>query len=172
MSEEKRKLLNRFAETINDGEDIEDASVFTAEELGTPMDVVRCRISEAGADLVDMLGECYFLPVEGDDLSVFTIMVTVIDEMKEETRFLADAAARLNYFLPVGGFGIDDDDNGLVYKYSVHILNSLSDEDKMTTMLTAFNAAVGVIDKFEGCLMLVATGEMESGEMMDLIMNR
>ena len=172
MSNEKRELLSRFAEEINNSDDIDNASVFTSEELDTPMDVVRCRIIEAGADLIDMLGECFFLPLEEDEVSIFTILVTVIDEMKEETRFLSDAAARLNFFIPVGSFGIDDNENGLVYKYAVPIINKLSDEDKMTVMLTAFNQAAGVVDKYEGYLMLVATGEMESKEMMDLVLNR
>ena len=53
--EEKRNLLNRLAGELGQAEDVERASLFTAEELEAPMDVVRCLITETGADLLDLL---------------------------------------------------------------------------------------------------------------------
>ena len=170
--EEKRNLLNRLAGELGQPEDVERASLFTAEELEAPMDVVRCLITETGADLLDLLAECFFLPVQDEeDVMYFNIMVTLIQEMKDDIAPLAEALSRLNIFLPIGCFAVDEE-NGVVFKISVPMLYRTPDEDKMTTMLTAFDTAMGILDKYESYIMLVATGEIEPGEMMDLILNR
>ena len=62
MSEIRKKLLTAFTKEIGEAEDIRDASVFTAEELGIEADVVRCAITELGLELIDVLGE-FLLPV-------------------------------------------------------------------------------------------------------------
>lgn len=174
MKVNDRELLNKLADELNKVEDIEEASVFTSEELGTAMDMVRCLIKETGADLIDTMGECFFLPLDEEaEVSYFTTMITIIDEMDpEDSVHLAEAVARINFFLPVGSFAIDDEDRGLIFKYAVPVMNDASDEDKMKSMLTAVNVSLGVVDKYEGFLMLVATEELDPDKMMDLILGR
>ncbi len=174
MGEKNRELLTTLANELNNAEDIEDASLFTAEELEAQTDIVRCLIKETGADLIDTLGECFFLPLGNDaDVSYFTTIITIIDEMEPDdaTQF-AEAVARINFFIPAGTFAIDEEESGLVFKYAVPIMNDASDEEKLKYMLTAFNASLGIVDKYEGYLMLVATGELDPEKMMDLILGR
>ena len=174
MKDKNRELLNALAAELNNAEDVEEASLFDAKELDTGFDLVRCLIRETGADLIDTLGECFFLPLDEDaELSYFTTLITVIDEMDPEdsVRF-ADAVARINFFLPAGAFAIDDEDRGLVFKYAVPVMNDAADADKMKSMLNAFNVSLSVVDKYEGALMLVATGELDPDKMIDLILGR
>ena len=174
MKDSNQKLLNALAAELNNAEDVEEASLFTADELGTEMDMVRCLVKETGADLLDTLAEFFYLPLEEDsEISYFTTMITVIDEMEpDDSASLSDAVARINFFLPVGAFAIDDADKGLVYKYAIPVMNDISDADKMRSMRTAFNVSLGVVDKYEGYLMLVATGELDPDKMMDLVLGR
>ncbi len=173
MDEKKRELLTRFANELNDAEDVENSSLFTADELGTDVDVVRCLIKETGSDLIDTLGEFFFLPIGNEEVSYFTTMITIIDEMEpDEAAAFAEAVARINFFVPVGSFAIDEEESGLVFKYAVPIMDDASDDEKLKYMLTAFNASLGIVDKYEGYLMLVATGELEPEKMIDLILGR
>ena len=173
MNEEKRKLLNKLVEELQQAEDIERASLFTAVELETQTDVVRCLVTETGADLLDLLAECFFLPLADgeEDVQYFTIMVTLIQQMKDDIRPLAEAVSRLNTYLPAGCFAIDEE-NGMLFKYAVPMLKASSEDDKLSTMLTAFDTAIGILDKYEGYLMLVATGELQPADMMDTILHR
>lgn len=174
MNERKRELLNSLAEELNEVEDVERASVFTPEELGTDSEVVRCLVRDMGADSLDNLAECFFLTGrEGDDVVYFTTLITVIDEMDEDVAArLYEAVARINFFLPVGGFAIDDAESGLVFKYAVPVMTAFGDDDIKKAMLTAFNDALSVVDKFEGYLMLVATEELSTQKMLDLVLGR
>ena len=173
MDEKKRELLTILARELNDAEDVESASLFTDEELGTDIDLVRCLVKETGADLIDTLAECFFLPLERQEsVSYFTTIFTIIDEMEPEyAQELAQAVARINFFLPVGTFAVDNE-NGLIFKYTVPIKDEESDDDKKKDMLTAFNLSLSVVDKYEGYLMLVATDELDSEKMIDLILGR
>ena len=64
MSDIRKNLLNAFVEEIKNDEQISDASLFSAEELGIEASVARCAINELGFDLMTVLGEFLFLPYE------------------------------------------------------------------------------------------------------------
>ncbi len=51
MDEKKRELLTQLEKFFKEDEDVEEASLFTKEELGTPMDIVRVLVTGYGPGL-------------------------------------------------------------------------------------------------------------------------
>ncbi|MCR5594679.1 MAG: hypothetical protein K6G12_02420 [Lachnospiraceae bacterium] len=173
MSDKKMNLLEALAKELNEAEDIEQASVFTKEELNAPADVVRCQLNEMGADMLYLLGEFYFLPFEEEEVYYFSTAITVYDELPEEAAILMGvAASKLDYLLPCGAFTLSGDGSTLVYRYTAQLMADESEDKLIQKMLTAVDAAILTVDKFEGFLMLVAEGELTPEEMMDVVMGK
>ena len=57
MSDRKKQLLERLETFFVNDEEVEEASIFTAEELGTPMDMLRVLVTGYGPGLMDVLAE-------------------------------------------------------------------------------------------------------------------
>ena len=81
MNEKKRKMLNVLIEELDESEDFEEISLFTAEELGAPADIARALISDVGSELIDVLGEFLFMPYEDEEMLYFTSVITLTDEI-------------------------------------------------------------------------------------------
>lgn len=172
MSEIKIKLLQAFAEEINKSDDFEEASVFTSRELDAPVDMVRCIVTEVGTDLVNSLGEFYFLPFEDEEVLYFSLTITLGDEVAPESvSDLESAISKLDFYLPYGCFALGGEGSILVYKYTVPFRSTDPEDAQMSSMLTALDAAVTICDRFEGYLMLVASGDITPDEMISQVMN-
>ena len=79
MNKKKRELLNLLVSELEDAEDMEQTSLFTAEELNAPADAVRTLINEVGTEFISVLGEFFFLPYEDEEVLYFaTAMTTAI----------------------------------------------------------------------------------------------
>lgn len=172
MNDRKSKLLHAFADEINKSDDFEEASVFTSKELDTPVDMVRCIVTEVGTDLINALGEFYFLPFENEEVLYFTLTITLGDEVvPESVSDLESAVSKLDFYLPYGCFALGGEGSILVYKYTVPFRSADSEDEQMSSMLTALDAAVTICDRFEGYLMLVASGELAPDDMISQVMS-
>ena len=170
MNEKKRKMLNVLIEELDESEDFEEISLFTAEELGAPADIARALISDVGSELIDVLGEFLFMPYKDEEMLYFTSVITLTDEiMADEQVDIALAVARINYVIPNGCFSLGENGKSLVYRYTVPIPADLKDDDIKAMMLTAVDAALTVVDRFEGFLSLVIEGNLSPEEMMTII---
>ncbi len=132
MKDRKKKLLEKLETYFKKDEDIEEASLFTAEELGTPMDVLRVLVSGYGPGVMDILAEYSFIPFEGaEEVWYFSSVLTILTDIpKEAAPAVAGAIARLNFYLPYGSFGLSSDDSMLVYR-SVTVLRSDHEDEKL-----------------------------------------
>ncbi|MBO6137613.1 MAG: hypothetical protein J6O71_03280 [Lachnospiraceae bacterium] len=162
MSERKKQLLKRLEEFFKNDEGAEDASIFTAEELGTPMDMLRVLVTGYGPGLIDVLAEYSFIPFEGpEEVLYFSSVITIMTDIpKDGVIPLSAATARLNFFLPYGSFCISGDGKMLVYK-SVAALRADHDDKKLYEDIElAADTALLAAEDHSFLLMQVAEGEL------------
>jgi len=168
--EKKIKLLEALIRELQESEEIQDMSLFTEEELDAPVDVARAMIVEMGTELVDVLGEFFFLPLENEEVLYFVSSITVMEEIPLDKQMdLAIAVARLNSLIPCGAFAMGNGGENLIYRYTVPVSAELDEEVKMTMLLTAVDTAIQEVDRFIAFLMLVAAGELSVDDMMSLL---
>ncbi|MBR2186969.1 MAG: hypothetical protein IJ857_06490 [Lachnospiraceae bacterium] len=131
MSDRKIALLERLEAFFGNDEAVEEATIFTGEELGTPMDVLRVLVPDYGAGLLDILAEYSFLPVEGEEVLYFSSVLTLLINIPEgAVPALSIAISKLNFFLPYGNFCLSKDGTVLVFK-TVTALRSDHDDEKL-----------------------------------------
>lgn len=170
MSDIRNRLLTMLNEELQEAEDFEEVSLFTKDELEAPVDVVRGMIVDIGTELIPALTEFFFLPYEDEDMLYFSTLITITDEIqKDELADLSMAVARLNFDIPCGAFSISPDGESLVYKYTVPFPGDLDEEGQKTMMLTAVDAAINIVDAYEGYLALVLEGNLTADKMIDLV---
>lgn len=161
MDERKLELLRRLEAYFNEDEDIEEASIFTKEELDTPMDVLRALITDYGSNLTDVLVENSFLPLEETEVLYFNTVITVkIDVPAEGVPSLANAIAKLNFFLPYGAFSINGDGSMLVYRSTTAIMSKEDDDKLYEQMELSADTAILVAEGYAGQLSDVADGAL------------
>lgn len=170
MSELRDRLLRSLADGLADAEDFEEVSLFTKEELDAPVDVVRGLIPEIGTEQISVLTEFFFMPFEDEDMLYFSSVITVTDEIaQEEVADLSLAVARINFDLPCGSFSVSPDGESLVYKYTVPVPGSVDESIQKDIMLTSIDAAINVVDRFEGYLALALEGNLSTKDLVKLL---
>ena len=173
MNEKKRELLNLLVSELENAEELEQTSLFTAEELGAPADAVRTLINEIGTELISVLGEFFFMPYEDEDVLYFATAITISEDIPADCRLdLEEAVARINSIIPCGGFATGTSGDRLIYRYTAPFLAKQDAEEQKVLMLTAVNAAMETVDRFVGYLTLAASGDMSSEEVMKLVVGR
>lgn len=170
MADRKKVLLEKLEKYYKGEEDVTEASLFTGEELGVPMDVLRVLIGSYGAGLMDVLAEFSFLPVEGDEVWFFSSMLTIMLDVPEEAvPSLAIAIAKLNFFLPYGAFCISGDGKILSYK-SVTTLRSDHDDDKLyEDMELAAETSLLIPERYVFALEQIADGKLLMSDFVKMI---
>ncbi len=163
MAERKQALLKRLEGFFKEDETIEEASLFTADELGTPMDVLRVLVMDYGAGLTDILAEYSFIPFEGDDDEVwyFSSVLTIdTDIPKEGVSALSCAIAKLNFYLPYGNFALSGDGKMLVYRTVTALRSDADDENLYKDIELAADTAILVPEQYVQLLSQVADGSL------------
>ncbi len=132
MNDRKKALIERLEAFFQNDEAVEEASIFTGEELGTPMDVLRVLVLDYGAGLLDILGEYSFLPLEGpEEILYFSSVLTLLTNIPEAAvPALSGAISKLNFYLPYGSFCLSKDGSMLIFK-AVSVLRSDHDDEKL-----------------------------------------
>ena len=167
MNKRKRELLTELEKFFKEDEDIEEVSLFTAEELETPMDVLRVLVTGYGAELNDILAEYSFIPMPGeaDEIWYFSCVLTIGTELpKEGMTPLANAIARLNFYLPYGCFCLSNDGGMLIYKSVTALRSDEKDETLYKDIELSADTALLVPESFIDLLMRVADGRMGLNE--------
>ncbi len=166
MEERKRKLLKRLEEYFVKEESVEEVSLFTKEELNTPMDMLRALTTEYGSYLIDVLAEFSFLPLEGkQEIWFFNSGITRMTNVpKKKVHELGSAISRLNFYLPYGSFALSPDGKMLIYK-SVTALKADEDDDKLfEDIRLSADLALFFPEGQTGLLIDVAEGDLSLGD--------
>ncbi len=167
MDERKRELLKRLETFFAEDEDIEEASLFTKEELKTPMDVLRILITDYGPGLMDVMAECSFLPLEDTEVLFFNTVLTVkMDVPAAGVSALSGAIAKLNFFLPYGGFALSGDGKVLIFKNSVAVPSEDSDDSIYKLMKISTDTSILMAENYSYLLTQVASGDMMLSEFL------
>lgn len=169
MADREKDLLNALEAELKETEGIGETTIFTSKELDAPMDILRAEIKEFGSDLVSVLGEFFFIPIEDDDIKYFSIAITVSGSVEKAA--LADtgaAIARLNYFLPFGCFCLGGEEHSLVFRHTVLLDTAAKKDIQAKEIALASNAAISVAEKFSEYLLLVIKNEMTIIEMLKI----
>lgn len=170
MDERKRELLKRLEAFFSKDEDIDEVSLFTKEELETPMDVLRVLITGYGPGLMDVLVECSFLPLPDTEVLYFNTVITVrMDVPQEGVSALSGAIAKLNFFLPYGGFAVNGDGSMLVYKSSTAFLSENPDDKLYELMELSADTSVLVAENYTEMLSQVADGQLTLNDFLETL---
>jgi hypothetical protein len=170
MDERKQQLLKQLEAYFQNDEDIEDISLFTKEELGTSMDVLRALITGYGADLTDVLAEFSFLPFQNTEVLYFNTVITIrLDVPQEGVTALSGAVSKLNFYLPYGNFAISCDGSILIYKSSTAFPSDWDDNKLYELIETSADIALSVAESHIGLLSDVADGKMSLSEFTDTL---
>lgn len=171
IESKKKKLLEALETTLKGEEGIGELSIFTAKELGAPMDILRVEIAGFGVDLVSVLGEFLFMPFEDTDVLFFSSVITITGTLEKETApDIAELISRMNFIVPFGCFALGDEDRSVVYKYTVPVL--IGDDDLMNkTIARACDSAIGMAENFEGYLKLVIKDQMSVQDVLEMFKN-
>ena len=87
MKDRKQALLKKLEGFFKEDEDIEEASLFTKEELNAPMDVLRVFVTGYGPGLTDILAEYSFIPMppqEVEEIWYFSTVITIETDIPKE----------------------------------------------------------------------------------------
>ena len=169
MEDRKLELLKKLEKSFEDDPDIEEVSLFTKEELNAPMDVLRMLVTDYGPGLIDVLAEFSFIPFEGEaEVWYFSSVVTIKNNIpKDAVSALAGAAARLNFFLPYGSFGINPSGDTLAFKNVTLIKTADPDKNVLESMELAVDRALFIPEGYSELLIGVAEGRVLLSDFID-----
>ncbi|MBQ7614754.1 MAG: hypothetical protein IJU77_06875 [Butyrivibrio sp.] len=170
MADRKKALLEKLEVFYKEDDSIEEASLFTGEELGTQMDILRLLIRDYGPGLMDVLAEFSFLPTEGDEVWFFNAVITILTDVpKEAVPALSGAISRLNFYLPYGAFCISADGSMLAYKASTALMASHDDEKIYENLEAAAETALLVPEQYTFSLEQIVNGKLLMNDFIKML---
>ncbi len=171
MNERKKAWLERLEAFFQNDESVEEATIFTGEELGTPMDVLRLLVPDYGAGMLDILAEYSFLPVgEPEEIMYFSSVLTLLIEIPAgAVPALSIAISKLNFYLPYGSFCLSKDGTMLIFK-NVSLLRSDHDDEKIYESIElAADNALFIPEKYLYLLQQVVEGTLLLNDFLDML---
>ncbi len=169
MKDIKKELLEALEGELKGEEGIGEMSMFSAKELNAPMDILRAEIPEYGPELVSVLGEFFFFPVDYEDTLFFSTVITLSSTLpKEAAPDVASAIARLNYYVPLGNYALGDEDKNLVYKMTLPIRTDEKKDKQTKDIINSVYYALGMAEKFLGYILMVVKNEITVDEMIGI----
>ncbi len=172
MDSKKRGLLKALETEFKGSGDFGEMSLFTAEELNAPTDILRAEVPGFGSDLTSVLGEFFFIPLDDEDTLYFSTVITLSSDLpKAAAPDVAAAIARLNFYLPCGCFALGEQDKNLVFRLTVPLAADNTDKALKKDLSVAADRALGIAGSYEGYLKLVIKNEINVDEMMEMLLN-
>ena len=172
MEERKRNLLKRLESFFKEDEDIEEASLFSAEELEIPVDMLRVLVTGYGPQLIDILAEYSFLPLPGeaDEVWYFSSVLTIeTDIPREKAAALSNAIARLNFFMPYGGFCLSPEGDMLTYKSVTALRSDEQDDTLYKDIELSADTALLVPENYTDSLLRILDGRLSLSEFIEML---
>ncbi len=171
MSDRKQILLKKLEVFFAEDETVEEVALFSAEELGTPMDMLRLLVLEYGPGLKDILAEYSFIPYgEEDEVWYFSSILTLETDLpKEGIPSLSQAIAKLNFYLPYGNFAISSDNRMLIYKSVTALRSDCDDETLYKDIELAADTSLLVPEQYTQLLSSVADGSLLVNDFLSML---
>ncbi len=170
MSDRKNELLEALEAQLKEDGDFGEMSIFTSKEMNIQADILRVEIPEFGPDLVSVLGEFFFLPIEDEDNLLFTTVISLSNTVPPEAApDVAAAAARVNYLLPCGCFALGNEDKNFVYKNTAVLSNKDSKDEQLKEIKRSVDASLGSAETFYSYLLPVFKNDITVDEMINML---
>lgn len=162
MEDKKLGLLKKLESFLTDELNVDEASLFTKEELNAPMDVLRALVTDYGPGLIDVMAEFSFIPFEGPEevLYLSSILTIKTDVPKDGVSALAGAASRLNFYLPCGAFCVNPSGDMLVFKNTTLLRSDHPDDILFGDMTVAADRLLSVPESYTDLLIKVSEGKL------------
>ncbi len=168
MNDPKRELLQALEDYYRSEGEPGEMSIFTADELGTTMDMFRMELAGFGSDGVSVLGEFFFMPFEEKGILYFSTVITLLSTVSIGLApDIAAAVARLNYYLPCGCYALGNKDQNLIYRMTVPLTENRPLEELKKDIILAADTAIGAAEAYEGYLKRVILNELTVEEMIN-----
>ena len=169
LAEKQRRVLAQMKELF---ESLEMETEYSPVSDNGIADIVIAEHREVGQNGDEVLGEYYFLPDQAPDLELSSFMIsqTILDDMKEtQAEDVIRAVSRLNLFVPIGNFLVDER-NGIISYHHAVLLKAETPEDQMYEM-ARYSVAVSVeiVHRWMDPLMSLAYGNMELKDFLEIL---
>ena len=174
MGERELELLKGLMGHLEGNEEVDQVSLFTAEELNAPMPVVRAFLPGFGASGLEVLAEFFFLPgAEGDPTLRFSSVLTITNILPQDRLPEVDTAvARLNCYLPVGAYCVNRGGSHLLYKLVIPMGREWTKASQERMVCLAAEEALLTPRGTAGLLVSVALGELSLGDFLESLPER
>lgn len=144
-------------------ESYEVPAVIRKKEEGLPTDILTTLYRDMGAKSDEVMGEYYFLPIEGNnvDIHCFTVSMTLSEDLPgDKVDLIQDAIRTLNYYLLGGNFLISPDRTSLIYRNTALFKIDLSYDKSMEMIQIAIGVSLQIVEKWVKLLLDLERGEM------------
>lgn len=161
--------FNKIAEEIKDT--MIPARVLEAED-GVPGPVLTVIYDEMGPDGDEVMGDYSVIVGENEEDTVAYIesFLTFTEELSNEhLPELYEAISKLNFFLPFGGFTINEAENVLGYKFGMPISMDLTDEGLYGAISLCMTGGFIQANNYVFPLMQISEGKMTLDEVLELV---
>lgn len=164
-------VQNSFYKIAEDlKENLIAARVLEMEE-GLPGPVLTVIYNDMGADADEVLADYTVIAGEDDEtVAYIESFLTFTEELsKEHLPLVYEAISKINFYLPYGGFAVNEDTNVLGFKFGMPISMDLSEE----TLFEAINLCVTgghlQADNYMFPLLQISEGNMSPDEVLELV---
>ncbi len=168
MNEKKKKLLSGLETFFKNDDTIDEVSLFTSEELGASVDVLRCLVTGYGPGLHPVMIEYFFLPVSGKDILYFSSVLTIRQNLpKVGLTALSGAISRLNFYLPCGAFSFSSNGDNLIYKNVIPLPSKMTEKQLGQLIELAADTALFIPESYVEPVLKVAYGDLTLDEFIE-----
>ncbi len=160
LEEIRHNVLDTVREKMS--EDLVPASFRPVDENG--VEALTVVMEDSAVDGYDATGEFFFLPDTSKDTQFLVSLITIADELHEETiNELCIAVSGINTYMPIEGFAIDFLTKSLVFKHTYGIPLDLREEKLQERSELAIGTALQIVGEF-GYLLAEVNDGIRSGE--------
>lgn len=166
---QREKLLKKANEELT-GEMI--PSMFKdKEESGIEDGELAILFDEMGLHEDEAFGEFFFSPIvtDEDEVQYFNCLIVLTEEIdKEKLPVLYEALAYINFYIPYGSFGIDADNESIVYRYTQALPIKMKDDDLYEQIQIAMGNAITMADSNINTILSLEDGTMDLEDVRDI----
>ncbi len=148
-----------------------EAAILRTPMEGVPTHMLNVLHTMLGHRGEEVMGEYYFLPLEGENkYHLFSSVLTLTEEMPD-SRYdvLGQAANALNFFLPVGSLVFSRSDEIMAYKYTSLIPVTATVEEALGIIDGHIGLATHIVDRYVDPLIDLMQEEISLEDFLDLL---
>lgn len=152
--------------------DLGVAAILREPDGNFPFHRLNTLHDDMGLEDEEVMGEFYFMPLEEENLKfhLFNIVFTITENMpKDKQEELGRAATHLNFYLPVGAFIFDMEEDILAFKYSALVPVETNAEKAVDMLDGSISLSLRMVGKFYGAFLDLMNEDITFQQFLELI---